>query len=128
MYNSIYNQQYRQMQQPYTQPMQMPQPTYTLPTVHADIVQVASREEGKSFGVAPGQTQMMMLRDESAIFIKTALNHGQYSFDEYYRKEPEEQEQVEYITKAEFDKRISELTEKLTATKELKEVSKDEYI
>ena len=119
-YNSFYpyRQPYQQpyMQQPVQQPMQPQQPTYTPPTIVAEIVQVPTREDGKKYGVAPGQTQMMMLKDESAIFIKTVLANNQYTFDEYIKKEPEAEEQPEYITKAELEKRIAEVVEKLTAS------------
>lgn len=113
-YPSIYPMQYQQQQVQQNQnqqPVQQPQ-MMTPPTIHAEIVQVGSREEGVNFPVGAGQTQMMMLKDDSAIYIKSAFPNGQSSFVEYKRKENKTATAAEtnYVTREEFERRISEVT------------------
>lgn len=105
-----YQQYYPQYQQPqFQQPQQQPQ-MMTPPTIRAEIVQVGSRAEAENFPVGAGQTQMMIAKDDSAIFIKTAFANGQANLDEYVRKPPEpEKPAADYITREEFEQRISVL-------------------
>ena len=101
------------MQQNYGyQPLQTQQP-YSLPTVHAEIIQIRSKQEAESFGVAPGSSQMFILNDESGIFIKTAYPNGSFDLVQYYKTEPVQEEQPDYVTKKEFSERIAELEKKI---------------
>lgn len=103
-------------QQPPVQGMaqQPQQQMMTPPTIRAEIVQVGSRAEALNFPVGAGQTQMMIMRDDSAIFIKSAFANGQANLDEYIRKPPEpEKPAADYITREEFEQRISALQRKV---------------
>lgn len=114
-------QPYSQYQQPNMQVNGNPinnvqsQQMMTPPTIHAEIVQVSGREEALNFSVGIGQTQMMMAKDESSIFIKTTLANGQSTVIEYARK-PEESgpAQADYITREEFERRITEIMKSAT--------------
>lgn len=111
-YQPIYPQQIQQPQmQMNQQVMQQPQMLTTPPTIHAEIVQVASREDALNFPVGTGQTQMMIMKDDSTIFVKTAFPNGQINLDEYIRKPKEEvsADKPDFITREEFEQRISEL-------------------
>lgn len=55
-------------QQAQTAPQMM-----TPPTIHAEIVQIADRNEALNFPVGAGQAQMMITRDDSTIFVKSAF-------------------------------------------------------
>lgn len=113
--------QYTQPQMSYQQPQQAAQPQMmTPPTIRAEIVQVGSRAEAENFPVGAGQTQMMIAKDDSAIFIKTAFANGQANLDEYIRKPPErEKPAADYVTREEFEKRLSELMSRDSARKEI---------
>lgn len=123
-YQPIYPQQYQyqqqlQMQQAQQQAQaqqQVPQQQFTPPTIHAEIVQIASREEGVNYPVGAGQTQMMIMKDDSAILIKTAFPNGQINIEEYIRKPKSTSPDAEgYVTREEFEQRLSELTAKRNA-------------
>lgn len=82
----------------------------TPPTIHAEIVQIADRNEAVNFPVGAGQAQMMIMRDDSAIFVKSAFANGQSSLVEYVKKEPEPQAPpADYVTREEFEKRLAEI-------------------
>ncbi len=82
----------------------------TPPTIHAEIVQIADRNEALNFPVGAGQAQMMITRDDSTIFVKSAFANGQSSLTEYVKKEPEPQKPpADYITREEFEKRLAEI-------------------
>lgn len=102
MFNYPY-QPYRQPQ--YQQPIQQQQ-VYTLPTIHADIIQIDSIEQGENFGVGIGQTQMMITKDESVICIKTALNNGQYDFTVYRKGEKKSTPTPDYVTRQEVEEML----------------------
>lgn len=79
-----------QIQQP-AMPPQVQQPAaasmMTPPTIHAEIVQVEGETVAAQYPVGPGMSQMMMARDESAIFIKTATPNG-YTMDIFDKRPP----------------------------------------
>lgn len=111
-FNSGYNPYY--MQTPYPQPtyqaQQMQPQMTTPPTIRAEIVQVNGREEAINFPVGTGQTQIMIAKDDSAIFIKAVFANGQSRVDEYIRKQPEPDSNTpEYVTREEFERRLSTL-------------------
>lgn len=61
----------QQTQQQHTAPAAM-----TPPTIHAEIVQVDGEQAAAQYPVGAGASQMMMSRDESAIFVKEASQNG----------------------------------------------------
>lgn len=126
-YQHSYQQPNMQFQQPNMQmngnsiPNSQSQQMMTPPTIYAEIVQVSGKEEAINFPVGTGQTQMMMAKDESSIFIKSVFANGQSTIIEYSKKLEESSiSKVDYITRDEFEKRIAEL-EKNNSTLERKE-------
>lgn len=116
-YNNGFPMNYSQFYSPmqYQQPVNVPQQTQqqmmTPPTIHAEIVQIADRSEAMNFPVGAGQAQMMITRDDSSIFVKTAFANGQSNLVEYVKKAPEpETPSVDYVTRDEFERRLAELT------------------
>ena len=108
-YPQFYPQQFPQQQMAVPQ-QQTQQQMMTPPTIHAEIVQVTDRQEALNFPVGAGQAQMMIARDDSAIFVKTAFANGQSSLVEYVRKAPEpEVPPADYVTREEFERRLAEL-------------------
>lgn len=87
--------------------------TFTPPTIHAEIIQVESADFVDKYPVGVGQSQMFMLRDDSTIFIKSALANGQTSITIYPRRASEPQKQPinmdNYITREEFEKRLERI-------------------
>lgn len=82
----------------------------TPPTIHAEIVQIADRAEALNFPVGAGQAQMMIAKDDSAIFVKTAFANGQSNLVEYVKKAPEPQTPPDdYVTREEFERRLAEI-------------------
>ena len=111
-YPGTYWPQYpQQMMQPVPQAGQAAQnPQMSLPTVHADILQVADEEAMEKQPVDAGTSQMMITKDETVIGVKSMLANGESTLD-IYRKQPRAQkaEEPEYITRAEFEQRIAEM-------------------
>ena len=85
-------------------------PQMSLPTVHADILQVAEEEAMEKQPVDAGTSQMMITRDETVIGVKSVLANGESTLD-IYRKQPKAAKpaEPEYVTRAEFEKRIAEM-------------------
>ena len=85
-----YTQQMPQYQQPVagTQMSQPNQQMLTPPTIRAEIVQVEDEKAASNFPVGVGASQMMIARDDSAIFIKTALQNGQTTLDVFEKRPP----------------------------------------
>ena len=112
-YNNYFPATYPQFYPQY--PQQPPQQQMmTPPTIRAEIVQVGSKTEAANFPVGAGQTQMIIMKDDSAIYIKSAFANGQANLDEYIRKPPEpEKPLTDYITREEFEQRISALQRKV---------------
>lgn len=114
---TTYNPYYPQYQNPYLQPQyqqiqqQPQQQTMSPPTVHADIVQVSSEQEGTNFPVAAGASQMMILKDESAIMVKTAFANGQTTLAIYDKRPPAPPEKpvdlTLYVTREELESRLA---------------------
>jgi hypothetical protein len=93
-----YQQQYQQFQQ-----------TMTPPIVHADIIQVNGEQDAAAYPVAAGASQMMIARDESAIFVKTAYANGQTGMEVFVRRKQQPQKEDKYITRDELEQRLAEL-------------------
>lgn len=126
---ATYQPMYPQMQQQAMQYQQMTmqnnqqtqQQMMTPPTIHAEIVQVGSKQEALNFPVGAGQAQMMMEKDDSAIYIKSAFPNGQSTLIEYQRKvEEPEKPNTDFITREEFEQRLSELEKPKTVRTERK--------
>lgn len=101
-------------------PQQSQQQMMTPPTIRAEIVQVGSKTEAANFPVGAGQTQMMIMRDDSAIYIKSAFANGQANLDEYVKKPHEPEKPVaDYITREEFEQRISALQRKVVGNESI---------
>ena len=81
-----YPQFYPYQQMP--QQVQQPQQSLTPPTIHADIVQVDGEQAAVNFPVGAGSSQMMIAKDDSAIFIKSATPNGQTTLDVFIKRPP----------------------------------------
>lgn len=101
-------------------PQQASQQLMTPPTIHAEIVQIGGEEEALGFPVGAGQSQMMMARDDSAIYIKTAYANGQSALVKYTREKakPHEAVNADYVTREEFENRIAEIMKSRKAVEE----------
>lgn len=71
--------------QMYQQPQQQ---LMTPPTIHAEIVQVDNEQAAANYPVGAGASQMMIARDDSAIYVKTALANGQISLEVFEKRAP----------------------------------------
>ena len=70
------------------QPAQMQNPPMmTPPTIRAEIVQVDNEDAAAAFPVGAGASQMMIAKDDSAIFIKSANANG-FNLDVYVKRPP----------------------------------------
>ena len=58
-------------------------PQMSLPTVHADILQVADEEAMEKQPVDAGTSQMMISRDEMVIGVKSVLANGERDREEH---------------------------------------------
>lgn len=98
------------LQQQFPNAQQQTSPQMSLPTIHADIIQVGSEEEVERFPVGAGVSQMFILRDESSIFVKSANVNG-YTIDTYDKRPPAPPAPVfdpqKYVTREELEKLLS---------------------
>jgi len=105
--NFGYQSPYQQIQQ---QSQQVQQQQMTPPTIRAEIIQVDGEEAASNYPVGPGASQMMIARDDSAIFVKTVLANGQATLDVFVKrprtpsKPPFDPDK--YVTREELDKRL----------------------
>lgn len=105
-------QQMQMAQQAQAQPQAQ---AMTPPTIHAEIVQVDNEQVAESYPLSAGMSQMMIAKDDSAIFVKTMYANGQYNLD-VFAKRPNKPKQPDfnpnlYITRDEFESRLKALTE-----------------
>lgn len=119
--------QYTQQAQA-SQQMAMPQQSMTPPTIHAEILQVESEQFAENYPVAAGASQMMIKKDESEIYIKTAFANGQSRLDVYARR-PERQNKPVlnldgYVTKDELESRLNELLKEVRGNGNVRTVRK----
>ena len=119
-YTPIY-QPYGQQTQFYPQmPQQNMSPTsmsgtnpqmLTPPTIRAEIVQVEDEKAASEFPVGAGASQMMIAKDDSAIFIKSALQNGQTTLDVFEKRPPAPPAPAfdpgEYVRKDELETLVS---------------------
>lgn len=105
-----------QAQPQYQPPQQQQTQTMTPPIVHADIIQVSSEAEATNYPVAAGASQMMVAKDESAIYVKTAFANGQSSLNVYTKRPPAQPEKPVdlsvYVTREELETRLAALNKK----------------
>ena len=101
MYNNGFPVTYPQLTFPYQQTQQVQ--GMTRPTIHADIIQIETEQDGWNQTVAAGTSQMMITRDESTILIKSAYTDKQPTMD-IYRKEAQKAipSPADYVTKEEL--------------------------
>ena len=114
---ATYQQYYPQYQtQPQYQAPQQQTQTMTPPMVHADIIQVSSETEAANYPVAAGASQMMVAKDDSAIYVKTAFANGQSSLSVYTKRPPAPPEKPVdlsvYVTREELETRLAALSKK----------------
>lgn len=129
VYNNGFPIGYQSIQMPYYPQPQFQQPQYqqqvqqqaqqspqmmTPPTIRAEIVQVDNEQAAANYPVAVGTPQMMMAKDDSAIYVKTAYANGQYQLDVFQKRPPRPQtppvDMAAYVTRDEFERRLSGLT------------------
>jgi hypothetical protein len=107
--------QYQQSVQPQQQQPQAQQQGMTPPIVHADIVQVSSEAEAANYPVAAGASQMMILKDDSQIFVKEAFSNGQTNLSVYVKRPPEPPEKpvdlTAYVTWDKLEERLASLSQ-----------------
>lgn len=98
------------------QPAQMPgwnpgyqqaQQMMTPPTIRAEIIQVDGEEQAANYPVGAGASQMMIARDDSAIFVKTAGPNGA-TLDVFVKRPPAAPAPApEYMTRADVEAMIA---------------------
>lgn len=92
----------------------------TPPTIHAEIVQVDGEQAAAAYPVGAGASQMMMARDDSAIYVKTATAQG-FVLDVYERRTKSAQNAVfdpaEYVRRDEVEKLVTGILAAQSATK-----------
>lgn len=96
---------------------QYAQQPMTLPTIRAEIIQVDGEQSAAQYPVGAGASQMMIARDDSAIFVKTvAQNGGSYTLDVFVKRPPAPPapkfEPGDYVRKDELEALISALMKK----------------
>ena len=120
--------------QQYQQPMQNQPQQMTPPTIRAEIVQVDSEEAANNYPVGPGASQMMIAKDDSAIFVKTAMANGQSSLDVFVKRPRTPQKPVfdpdKYVTRDELESRLQAILGGYNAISgnEIKEGEKNEPV
>jgi len=108
-YQPVYQQQVQQM---------------TLPTIHAEIVQVDGEQAAANYPVGAGASQMMIARDDSAIYVKTAGANGS-TLDVYEKRPPAPAEPPfdpsRYVTRDEIEALVASLVARSGKKKEAAE-------
>ena len=117
-YQSGIYQQNLQTYQPTYQPQlvnQQPQLVNPQPTYQTDTIFVNGVNEANAWVVQRGQTVRLWDQNEPKFYIKSVGDNGMPAPVEVYRYERENapvsapQEQTDYITRQEFERRLSEL-------------------
>lgn len=126
-------QNYQQMQGAQMSPAN--QQMMTPPTIRAEIVQVDGEEAAGNFPVGAGSSQMMIARDDSAIFVKTAAANGQgYTLDVFVKRPPAPVkppvDMGAYVTRDELPELLAAFLRGGTApaTQTTKEAADDEHV
>lgn len=117
--------QYQQIQQPQQMPQApsmpgQPAQSMTPPTIHAEIVQVDSEQAAAQYPVGAGASQMMIAKDDSAIFVKTAGTNGT-TLDVFVKRPPAPPEPqfdpAAYVTREELETRLAAILPAKTGKK-----------
>lgn len=120
-----YQQMYYQPNMYQPQNVQQNQQMFSPPTIHAEIIQVDGEQAAVNYPVAAGASQMMIAKDDSAIYIKTAFANGQHNLDVYVKRPPEPRREEfdpgKYVTYEELEKRLQSLVEPQKGKSALKE-------
>lgn len=107
-----YLQAYMQSLQQFLPQQQTPQ--MSMPTIHADIIQVSSLEAVERYSVGVGQSQMFITQDEAEIFVKSGTESGP-TLTVYDKRPPTPPapafDPQTYVTKDELEARLRALTE-----------------
>lgn len=111
-YPQFYPQQFQQFpQQQSVVPQQQVQQMMTPPTIHAEILQVDGEQSAENYPVAAGVSQMMIKKDETEIYVKTAFANGQSRLDVYVKRPAKPNKPVldleGYVTKDELENRLN---------------------
>ena len=125
-----FNQQYPQFpQQQAVVPQQQVQQTMTPPTIHAEILQVDSEQSAENYPVAAGTSQMMIRKDDSEIYVKTAYANGQSRLDVYVKRPEKPNKPVldldGYVTRDEFENRLNELLKEVKNNGNVRPIRKE---
>lgn len=92
------------------QPVQTVQQGLTPPTIHAEIIQVDNEQVADNHPMQAGTSQMMIAKDDSAIFVKTMYANGQYNMDVYLKRPQKprkpEIDMTQYVTREEMENRL----------------------
>lgn len=112
-YQPMYGyQNYQQQTQQQTPQMMTP------PTIRAEIVQVDNEEAASNYPVGPGASQMMIAKDDSAIYVKSALANGQATLDVFVKRPRTPQKPPvnldDYVTKEELENRLQAILQPFT--------------
>lgn len=119
--------------QQYQQPMQNQPQQMTPPTIRAEIIQVDSEEAANNYPVGAGSSQMMIAKDDSAIFVKTATANGA-TLDVFVKRPRTPQKPAfdpdMYVTRVELENRLQAILGAYNATQgnEIKEEAKNEPV
>lgn len=126
-------QNYQQMQGAQMSPAN--QQMMTPPTIRAEIVQVDGEEAAGNFPVGAGSSQMMIARDDSAIFVKTAAANGQgCTLDVFVKRPPApvkpSVDMGAYVTRDELPELLAAFLRGNTAptAQTVKEAADDEHV
>lgn len=111
--NQYYSPQVQQQQAQANMNMPVQSQAMTPPTIHAEIIQVDGEQAAADFPLSAGSSQMMIAKDDSAIFVKTMYANGQYNLD-VFAKRPNSPKKKEldpdiYITRDEFESRLKSI-------------------
>lgn len=115
-YNNGFPATYQPMYQPMYQPNNFQNGNtqmMTPPTIRAEIVQVDGEQAAANYPVGPGASQMMIAKDDSAIFVKSILPNGQPMLDVFEKRArtapAESFDPNKYVTREELEKRLEGL-------------------
>lgn len=102
-------QSYQQMQG--TQMPPANQQMMTPPTIRAEIIQVDDETAAENYPVGAGSSQMMIAKDDSAIFVKTSATNGNgYTLDVFVKRPRTPQKASfdpdRYVTREELESRL----------------------
>ena len=93
------------------QGQQLQQPA-GLPVVYTTMIQVENEDAMNTFPVGIGETVCLITKDENVICYRKGLPDRSIETIKYYKKIPEPEKPVEYVTKEEFTAVINELKNK----------------